>query len=327
MSKKYFCICKKGFRKFHYFKNHQNSCNYYKQQQNNLYKDISKSKLNSKCVFCSPVRNVAKHLDKNLENIETMSKVFSDYYICFFYDQSKDNTLLKLQNFQKKHPNKMKIIINNEPLLKYRTHRIANARNKIVEYIEENLNDFEYMIMFDADEICCYDVNLNVLRYHLNLNSWDALSFNRSGLPKGHENYDIWALLYEPFIHHCHSYNGCLDIVFAMRDDITKKLNNLKLGELFECYSAFNGIAIYRLKKFKNCKYDGEKQKYFSDERINEMLEYLRKTYNKNLTINFDFVDPSHGGGKQIADHVNFHISAIRKNNAKIRISGESLFF
>jgi hypothetical protein len=280
--------------------------------------------MESKCVFCSPVRDVAKHLEKNLENIETMSKVFSDYYIIFFYDKSKDNTLEKLEKFQEKHPNKMKIIINDKPLLKYRTHRIAYARNSIVEFIDKNLKSFEYMIMFDADEICNYNIDLNVLKYHINLKTWDALSFNRSKILHG--NYDIWALIYEPYIHHCHSYNGCLDVLFAMRKDITEKLDNLKKGELFECYSAFNGIAIYRLEKFKNCRYDGEKQKYFSDERINKMLDFLRKTVNKNLTINFDYVDPSHGGGKQIADHNNFHISAIRKNNARIRISGEHLF-
>ena len=280
--------------------------------------------MKSKCVFCSPVRNVAKNLDKNLENIEKMSKVFSDYYICFFYDKSEDDTLQKLEKFKEKHSNKMKIIKNDKPLLKYRTHRIAYARNSLIEYIEKNLKDFEYMIMYDADDICNHNIDFNVLKYHLNLKSWDALSFNRSKIKHG--NYDIWALMYEPYIHHCHAYNGCLDVVFAMRDDITKKLDNLKKGELFECYSAFNGISIYRLEKFKNCKYDGEKQKHFSEERINKMLEFLRKTVNKNLTINFDFVDPSHGGGKQICEHLNFHISAIRKNNARIRISGEHLF-
>jgi hypothetical protein len=281
---------------------------------------------NNKCFFCSPVRNVGRYLERIFSNIEKLGSAFSDFYVCFFYDESKDNTLEKLMILKNKYPNKIKIIINDEPLLKYRTHRIANARNTLVQYARKNFSDYEYIIMLCGDEINCYNIDLDVLKYHLKLNTWDCLSFNRTGLPHGHENYDIWALLYEPFIHHCHSYNGCLDIVYAMRDDITKKLNNLKKGELFEVYSAYNGLCIYRADKFKNCKFDGEKQKYFSDKRINNMLEYLRKTYNKNLTINFDFVDSSHGGGKQIAELINFNIEGIRKNNARIRISGEKLF-
>ena len=308
-SKLYYLLDNKKIRKFKKYEH----INYFNSNFNK-----------NNCVFCSYVRNVAKYLNRNLKNILSMAKLFSDYYICFFYDKSKDNTLEKLKNFQKAFPDKVKIIENDKEMLKYGTHRNAYARNSLVEYVNNNLNNFEYMIMMDMDNICNYKVNKNILKYHLNLKSWDALSFNRSRLPEG--NYDIWALMFEPYIHHCHSYNGCLDVTFKMRKDITKKLNNLKKGELFECYSAFNGISIYRLEKFKNCKYDGEKQRQFSDERINKMLDFLRKTINKDLEINYDFVDKTHGGGKQICEHINFHLSAIRKNNARIRISGESLF-
>ena len=65
-----------------------------------------------------------------------------------------------------------------------------------------------YFIMMDCDNVCCFPINIDTIKYYLSLNTWDALSFNRKGLPHGFENYDIWALQFEPFIHHCHSYNG-----------------------------------------------------------------------------------------------------------------------
>ena len=42
MSKKYYCICKKGFRKYYYFKDHQNLCNTYKKNQENIFSNIEK---------------------------------------------------------------------------------------------------------------------------------------------------------------------------------------------------------------------------------------------------------------------------------------------
>ncbi len=280
-----------------------------------------------KCVLCSSTRNTGKYLEKIFQNILLIKDVFDKLVICFFYDISEDNTLEQLNNFKNKYDGECEIIINTEELLQYRTHRIAFARNKMIEFIEKKHTDSEYFIMMDSDEICSNKINVDVLKESLNIDEkkWDSLSFNRAGLLYG--NYDIWALQYEPFIHHCHSYNGALDVVFIMRDDITSKLNNLSDEDLFEVYSAFNGFAIYRTKKFLGIKYDGITQKYFSDEKIINMLNYINSTYNKNLSINFDYVDNSHGGGKQNCEHISFHINAIRQNNAKIRISKKMIFF
>lgn len=278
-----------------------------------------------KAVLCIPCRNVAKHLNKIFDNILTLKQVFIKFNVCFYYDESKDSTLELIQNFKIKN-NYVEVIINREKLLNYRTHRIAHARNCLIKYVNDYHADTDYIIAMDCDEICSYPINTEVLKYHLSLNSWDALSFNRHGLPKGHRNYDIWALLYEPFVHHCHSYNGDLSIVFKMRKDITRKLNKLKKGELFECYSAFNGFCIYKTKKFIDCKYDGKTQKYFSDEKIQDMLNFFKRKYNLDMKINYECVDKSHGGGLQICEHISFHLEAIRKNNARIRISGERIF-
>ena len=59
----------------------------------------------------------------------------------------KSNFLVEVSiNFKNKN-NFVTIILNNEDLLAYRTHRIANARNKLIEYIKENYRNYEYFIM------------------------------------------------------------------------------------------------------------------------------------------------------------------------------------
>ena len=80
-----------------------------------------------------------------------------------------------------------------------------------------------------------------------------------------------------------------------------------------KCSSAFNGFAIYRMQKFLNCNYDG---------RIR--LDLIPKNYlarniqiNKS-TIKTDLVED--------CEHRAFHIEAINKNGARIRISPEILF-
>ena len=78
-----------------------------------------------KCVLCIPCRNVGEHLNKIFKNIERIKKSFTIFNVCFFYDNSNDNTLNLLSNFKSMN-NYVDILINDEKLLNYRTHRIAH---------------------------------------------------------------------------------------------------------------------------------------------------------------------------------------------------------
>ena len=55
----------------------------------------------------------------------------------------------------------------------------------------------------DSDDVNIYDIDSNMLKKHIIDNKinnvWDVLSFGRLNLTDGY--YDIWALVYEPFIH------------------------------------------------------------------------------------------------------------------------------
>jgi hypothetical protein len=83
--------------------------------------------------------------------------------------------------------------------------------------------------------------------------------------------------------------------------------------KLITCLSAFNGFAIYRTPKFINCYYDGRfRTDYIPKEFIRENIQFAGKMIVKNIW--------------EDCEHRHFHIQAVFKNNARIRISPLKLF-
>lgn len=269
-----------------------------------------------KCVLCSPVKNCSNYLDKIFLNIEKISSLFESFAVCFYYDHSEDESFKKLQNFKKVCKYECKIIINNNQPLKYRTHRIANARNNMIDFIYQNYSNYDFFIMMDSDDVCSYSIDISILKKHLTNNEWDALSFNRENLPNG--NYDVWALQHEPFVYHCWGFYPNANIVAdTIKKEFNQKLNLLKDEKLLDCYSAFNGFAIHRINKFVGCKYDGETQLYFSKEKIEYMLQYLKNKYNINTNIH---------KSQENCEHIGFYVNATNNNGAKIKVTNDHLF-
>jgi hypothetical protein len=269
-----------------------------------------------KCVIGSTVRNVSNFLDYTFNNISIIAKNFADFQIVFFYDESIDDTLNKLQNFQKINPSKIDIIINSENMLQYRTHRIANGRNKILEFIENNHNNTNFFILLDSGDECTYKINNEILVKYLVRDDWDALFFNRYGLPC--PNYDMWALQFDIFIQNCWSISEPIQMINIMRNTLENKLKDLKDDELLEIYSAFNGIGLYRFEKFIGIRYDGITQRYFSNEILESMIKNIKNNYNLDVVVNEN--------QNENCEHIGFHFNAINKNNAKIRMSKDIIY-
>lgn len=76
------------------------------------------------CCFCGPVKNCGPYLLKIFENIENFSPVFEDYSIIIYYDNSNDNTLYILKQYQIKNPKPLFYV--NSKLSPFKTHNIAN---------------------------------------------------------------------------------------------------------------------------------------------------------------------------------------------------------
>ena len=259
------------------------------------------------CCICGTVRNCGKYLDKIFSNMESVGKLFNDYRIILYYDQSTDNTFKKIKEYSKKN-DKVLFFINRSPLLKYRTHRIALGRNFCIKKIKEQFSDYPFFIMMDCDDRCARNMNLNILNKYLYNDSWDALSFQH---PCGY--YDTWALSILPHVLSCHhSVNQS-----GGAKKINRIISNAPPNHLITCLSAFNGFSIYRTEKFLNCHYDGRFR-----------LDYFPKWMLKiHFMFNGGIIVNRKSRFTEDCEHRHFHIQSILQNNSRIRICPKSLFF
>jgi hypothetical protein len=265
--------------------------------------------LNIACCLC--IRNCANFLPKIFDNLNLLGKEFKSFHIIFVYDNCNDNSAKLLEEYKINSKFNVHIINNIKNKSIYRTVRIANSRNVYLNIINNEIKNIDYHIVIDADDVNISPWNIDIIKYYLNNNNdWDAISFNRP------EYYDIWALLYNNFKHHCWGFKqNSVKIHNHMKNDITNELKNMEDDKLFECYSAFNGFAIYKTDKFKNCVYNGLYKnitKLITDNDRQNTIIFLNKIFS-NVTI--------HKSYTQHCEHIYYHLTAIKMNNAKIRIS------
>ena len=101
-----------------------------------------------------------------------------------------------------------------------------------------------------------------------------------------------------------------------MREHFNRIMNEYKEkypDKLIHVYSAFNGFAIYRSKKFLNCKYSSNIELDLYPEEIIMKQEIIT-----GCEVLDKFEDD--------CEHRKFHLEAISKNNARIGICTRSLF-
>jgi len=267
-----------------------------------------------KCCICGAVKNCSQYLDKIFMNIEQVASLFEDYVIILCYGNSEDDTLEKLKEYQKKN-DKLKLYVNKNDNGTFRTHRIANARNKYLDMIRNNFSDYEMFVVMDCDNVCSSYIKLEILKKYLYRSDWDALSFNRD------DYYDTWALSIKPYIFSYRHYNNESIVLENTKLYIKNLLSKVPNNGLLKCASAFNGFAIYRTNKFINCSYDGRPR-----------FDLIPKNYiiNNVIVNNSKLTFSLNKGTEQTVhedcEHRAFHLEAINKNGARIRISPEILF-
>jgi len=267
------------------------------------------------CCFCGPVKNCGPYLNKIFENIEKISSLFNDYSIVLFYDESNDNTLEILKEYQTKN-SKLLFYVNNKPISSYRTHNIAIARNFCLKYIRQNIQKFPFFIMMDFDDVNCKEVNIEPIRRSLMRNDWDGLSFNTNPY-----YYDIWGLSIYPYCFSYNHFNDNYNYHSIIRNYVMNKLNNLKPGQLLPCISSFNGFSIYRTHKFLDTYYDGRVRSDLFSKKIIDTHAKAQKS--RGLV----YRDYGHIKGKfEDCEHRAFHQMARKKSGARIMISPEIIF-
>lgn len=266
-----------------------------------------------RCCICGTVKNCAQYLNAIFTNMEKIGTLFEDYRIILYYDHSDDATLQKIRDYQRDNKN-LELFINQDPPLLYRTHRIAKGRNRCLQRIRNKYNDYGYFIVMDCDDVCSSPIKLDILKKTLFLDDWDSVSFNKKPY------YDTWALSIKPLMYSYRHFENAAQACENVKKYIDARLNALSSDDLLPCASAFSGFAVYKTHKFLNCHYDG---------RLNVNL-FSKKLLLENMKAhNMKFVIRDASAEQSIMDdceHRSFHIQAINKNQARIRISPEVLF-
>jgi len=272
-----------------------------------------------KTYICGCAKDVGSYLDDVFDNIGLIGKLFDDFHIIIYYDNSEDNTLDKLHKWNEYYQDKMTLLIGKDPLTNIRTQNIANARNHLLRKIYElNDDDFPYFIMMDMDEVNRGKLNpialQNYLQHERNETplSWDALSFNRIIY------YDLWALSIDPYSFSCNHYENNHKVKNQMVHYLKQELGRIVIKNatngLLPCISAFNGFAIYRKNKFINVKYEWNIHK--------TLIIYPRQNIDKMSRAVFQQPMSRHDD----CEHRYFHIRASQLNKARICISPMCLF-
>ena len=265
---------------------------------------------NVACCLC--IRNCYNTLPSIFKNLDNLGKEFKTFNVVFVYDNCTDNSEVLLEQYKKTSKfNVLVVKLINESVL--RTIRIAKARNACLKVVYNNLQNINFHLMIDADDVNEKSWNIEVITKYLNDDRWDILTFNRT------HYYDIWALSYGYFMHHCWGFfNDNLKVIDCIQNDITEILKNLKENELFPCYSAFCGFGIYRTNKLKNIFYDGfypNLKLLISDNDRNITSQFLQHKLNSKINLN--------NNRAESCEHLFYNILAIKRNKARVRIAKE----
>jgi len=64
-----------------------------------------------KTYICGCAKDVGSYLDDVFKNIGFIGELFDDFHIIIYYDESYDNTLVKLNEYYEYYQNKMTVLI------------------------------------------------------------------------------------------------------------------------------------------------------------------------------------------------------------------------
>lgn len=251
---------------------------------------------------CARGRTMKPYLAQLLTNIKRIAQFWSDYRLCVYADDLGVEMLEELNN------PRIDIIAESEydepvdtNVLKFRTGRLSRGRNSclylvrdIVDKKNQSWDDIIF-VNIDLDDINGYPFRTDVFQNALlpeNLKEWDVLTFNRDPY------YDYWALRYSGYDLNIMVHGGKAGWwKFTVHKEFGESILNPSPLKWFPVYSAFNGIAFYKLNYTRHCRFNGE------------------HAWDDSTTVNHTYVED--------CEHVAFQKCMGNKNNAKVVIFNE----
>lgn len=220
-----------------------------------------------KIVLLGLVRNLESKLENNIQELVKLLSNAKDYKIVLFENDSIDNTKTILKKITSENNNI--IVISQDYNRKHfgatkereRTEALAEYRNILQNYVNENFSDFDFVIVSDIDFVDFSRKGVyNTFGWFASSNDIDASAGNAYELKhtlsqkiKTLWNYDSWA------------YRGSWWNYLQYDTEQTYFDNMLwfnfyipPVGSIpTKVYSAFGGMTIYKTKKYLQAQYEG----------------------------------------------------------------------
>jgi hypothetical protein len=217
-----------------------------------------KQPLESKVAIIGAARDVGDSFLKLFSVINSSFKIFKEMQFFISENNSIDSTKETLVKLSKENKNFNIILLEDDiNLVKYKTERIARARNMALDAVIKSEFNPDYIAVLDLDHI-----NLGLTSDSLlscwNHKNWNAMFANQ---PEGY--YDIYALRHDLW-----SPRDWLTDYFELEKYLGKKLamdlslnsKRIKIkknADLIPVNSAFGGLGIYTFDEVIKTRYVG----------------------------------------------------------------------
>ena len=153
------------------------------------------SKIPAKIIFAGAIQNAELYLNSIFQNIENLSKFFSEASYIFIENDSTDNTKQLLKDWGYGKPNFHLISLDGLKVVPARTIRLEMIRNAYLETIRyyDELRDFNYLVIMDMDDVGTYLIDAQEVTKAVEFLEASptraAIFANQRGT-----YYDMWAL-------------------------------------------------------------------------------------------------------------------------------------
>ena len=266
-----------------------------KQRNNNFKNSIKngyKNMSNSRLVIITLARDIEKRFNKSKTKLETIGKLFKDYQIIVFENDSKDNSRNLLTKWSIKNPN-VKLLtcceqgncdckFNNKTGYDYgvfskkRIDKMTYYRNFMLNFIKNTkYHLYDYLLVYDFDIKGGIYLD-GIATSFSNPDKWDMICAN--GLMATPHITGYNTATYDSI-----SYIGKNDNMnyrshaFLEWVKMNRQVNSNIGGKLIKVKSCFNGFAFYKMKSIINSNYNSK----YKCEHIGLHKEMIDNGYSK----------------------------------------------
>lgn len=232
--------------------------------------------INESVVIAGTARDVEPYIDRVMENILAIGKLFNKFKILIVESDSTDNSVHMLEQFKRVELHSLGDLSH---ILPSRTDRLAYCRNYYLDIVETRYRSYDNLLVLDLDSENTCPIDSENIVSNFKHKNWDMITANQH-----HEYYDMWAL---------RTYDDwCPGDCFKNKkpNEPLKFVTIPPEGELIKVRSAFGGAGFIKINKIKGTRHVGNVYGGFNSQNnpISEWVPFCEKL--NNVYINPQFI-------------------------------------